>query len=180
VNVVGADIEPVPTVPKLCADAENAMLAADAPAPLRATSTEPPGIAVAESAAFAAPLFVGAKCTAMVHVPFDGRDMPLHPSLSITNAPLSVPEMLVAMVPDASWPVFVMVTIDEGLLDPTATLPNASFVELPLSSAKAVVVPISKPASAVPPPLEEVKHPAAPSEESAHTTSPDPQLLDVM
>jgi hypothetical protein len=184
VNVVAADMEPVPTVPKLCEDAENAMLAGEPPCeppvPLRATSTEPPGVALTASVALAAPLFVGAKCTAIVHVPFEGRELPLHPSLSITNALLSAPETLVAIVPDASWPVFVIVTIDAALLDPTATLPNASFVELPLSSAKPGVFPISKLASTVPPPLEDEKHPAAPSGKSAHTKSPDPQLLDAM
>ncbi len=183
VNVVAADIEPVPTVPKLCDDAVNAMPPAEpaVPVPLRATPTDPPGVALTESVALAAPLLVGAKCAAMVHVPFDGRDLPLHPSLSITNAPLSAPETLVAIVPDVSWPVFVIVTVDAALLDPTATLPNASFVELPLSSAKVGMFPFSKLASAVPPPLEEEeKHPAAPSGRSAYTKSLDPQLLDVM
>ncbi len=116
----------------------------------------------------------------MVHVPSAGSAIPLHPSLSITKAAASAPEKLVVIVPEVCCPVFVMVTVDVALFDPTGTLPNASFVELPLSSAKVGMLPFSKLASVVPPPLDDEKHPAAPSGSSAHTKSFDPQLRDVI
>jgi hypothetical protein len=170
VNVVGVATPPVTTVPNGTLITENDRAPALSPVPASAMLTVPPGVASIASVAVAAPAVVGAKWTVTPHVPPEGSDWPVQPSVSITNAAALGPVMAVASGPDVDCPVLLMVNVEAALFDPRGTLPNAPVAELPLSTAKLVGVPESSP----PPPelLELLKHPLSASE----SPSPSPAI----
>jgi hypothetical protein len=103
---------------------------------------EPIALSVMVTAAFSAPVAVGAKCPWMVQLSPTARLAPQ--VLAKTNEDAFVPVTAMLVIVNAAVPVLVMVTDCEALDVPTFTVPNNRLVaESVTGAAAALPVPLN-------------------------------------
>ena len=96
---------------------------AAAPVPVKAdVSGEPDALSATLSVAVAAPVAVGAKTTAMVHLAPAASELPQ--VFVVLNTVASVPVSLIPVIDNAALPVLVRVAVCDELLLPSVTEPK--------------------------------------------------------